>query len=113
MDSDICTEKTVPWYAVAGGMIAGLCSSTIVSNLIKSNIDMPVNLKNKIIIFVGSSAISAVVSAMAAKQVESDITEASQFITGWMKMFKNGGKDEGRSGECDSEESAAQFQSLS
>ena len=109
MEPDIYEEDNSPWYAVLGGLIAGLCSSTVVSNLIKTNVSMPATLKNKITLLIGSAAISAVVSAATSKQAESDISELSDLIKGWIKAFKKGGEDAGRSGERNTEESATKY----
>lgn len=103
--SDKSLEEHKPWYAVAGGMIAGLCASTVVTNLIKTNIDFPATFKNKLVIFIGTSAISGAVASLAGRYVEMDISQISKLVSEIKDVFtiskeaENAGRDTERNPE--------------
>lgn len=98
-------ENDTPWYAVVGGLIASLCASTVVSNLVKSNANMPSSFKNRIVLAIGASAVAGAVSSFAGKQVETDICEASSFAKGFIGVIKDYRKEKDHAGR-DSERDA-------
>ena len=101
-------EENRPLYAVIAGVIAGSCASAVVGNILRSNVTLPNTLKNRIVIAIGSAAISSAFYTVAANEVETTIADLADVVETFKNIFKKGTvKDEGRDTERNPEEPAA------
>lgn len=80
-------EDETPWYAILAGFGASIGSSYLINNIIKNMVTMPGNLRGKILIAIGTAAVSGAVSNFVSRETERDVASIGQFVSKIKKLW--------------------------
>ena len=80
-------EEEAPWYAVLAGFGASIGSSYLINNIIKKMVTMPGNLRGKILIAIGTAAVSGAVSNFVSRETERDVASIGRFVSKIKKLW--------------------------